>query len=279
MVASRRVLAVALGLVAVCTWAGSAQAGKIFITGHDPDFHAQGQLSGQRQLQVGLSFVTNGTYDDGIQRFLWVESRLDPPSGFRTGELGLSAIGLTLGVHYDRVNAAELAGVDFSLYSAIAVASSFGGMLTSAEINALIARQADIAAFVNAGGGVMALAECFPTSGFCTSSNVDAGTDLFGFLPVDVSSVGTTAPYQVTPFGAALGLTDADVSDCCTHNSFGLIAGLTVVDTDANGIPTTLAGDVRITDDGFQRVPAPAALGLLTLGLGSLVLLTRRRIR
>jgi hypothetical protein len=278
MATSRLLSIIGAGILVLSTSLSPAQAGNIYITGHDPDFHAQGQVSGQTQLRVGLNFVTEGTFDDGGQKFLWVESRLAPPSGFQLGELGLGTIGLTLGVNYDRANAAELAGVDFSAYSAIVVASSFGGMLTKAEINALIARKDAIKTFVNAGGGVFAMAECFPASGFCASDNVDAATALFGFLPVSVTSVATAAPYKVTAFGASLGLTDADVSDCCTHNSFGTIAGLTIVDTDNNDVPTTLAGDVRIGDDGFVPiVPAPATLVLLAIGVVAAGL-SRRRI-
>jgi hypothetical protein len=274
---SRLLTIVGAVILVLSTSLSPAQAGNIYITGHDPDFHAQGQVSGQTQLRVGLNFVTGGTFDDGGQKFLWVESRLAPPGGFRLGELGLGTIGLTLGVNYDRANAAELAAVDFSAYSAIVVASSFGGMLTKAEINALIARKDAIKTFVNAGGGMFAMSECFPTSGFCASDNVDAATALFGFLPVSVTSVDTAAPYRVTAFGTSLGLTDADVSDCCTHNSFGEIAGLTIVDTDNNGIPTTLAGNVRIGDGGFDPVPAPATLVLLAIGVVAAGL-SRRRI-
>lgn len=271
---SRLLTILGAGLLILSTSLIPAQAGPVYITGHDPDFHAQGQASGQTQLRVGLNFVTGGTFDDGGQKFLWVESRLAPPSGFRLGEAGLGTLGLLLGVNYDRANAAELAGVNFSTYSAIVVASSFGGMLTKAEINALIARKSDITDFVNAGGGMFAMSECFPTSSFCSSGNVDAATALFGFLPVDVTSVATVAPYKVTPFGASLGLTDADVSDCCTHNSFGAIAGLNIVDTDNTGVPTTLAGIVHIGPGGF--IPAPATLVLLVVGAVA-VGLSRRR--
>jgi hypothetical protein len=278
MRATRLLAIIGAGILLLSTSLSPAEAGNIYITGHDPDFHAQAQVSGQTQLRVGLDFVTGGTFDDGLQKFLWVESRLAPPGGFLLGEAGLGSIGLTLGVNYDRANAAELAAVDFSTYSAIVVASSFGGMLTKAEINALIARKEDIKTFVNAGGGVFAMSECFPTSSFCLSNNVDASTALFGFLPVSVTSVDTAAPYKVTAFGASLGLTDADVSDCCTHNSFGEIAGLTIVDTDNNGVPTTLAGNVRIADGGFvPSVPAPASLLLLAIGVVAAGL-GRRRI-
>lgn len=270
-------------LAGLCTACGvalspPASAGPVLLTGHDPDFHsAANQADGQTQLQVFLNFVTGGTYNSGTSKFLYVQSNLAPPGGFLDGKVGLTNIGLTAGTHFDAVNAAGLAAVTFSDYSAIVVASSFGGMLTDAEIDALVARSADIATFVNAGGGLAAFAECFPSSSFCDATNVDASTDLFGFVPVVVSSVGTTAPYHVTPFGASLGLTDSIVSDCCTHNSFGATGGLAIVDVDQNGIPTTLAGNVRIGSGGFEPIPEPATLALLGVGLAGLGFLRRTR--
>ena len=78
-------------------------------------------------LKAGLSFVTGGTYNLGpAHKFLWVESTIAPPAGHRTGELGLTTIGLTLGTNFDQVTAVGLATVDFSQYTAIAIASSFG---------------------------------------------------------------------------------------------------------------------------------------------------------
>jgi hypothetical protein len=272
-----------LALTLAILLAAPAWAGPIFLTGHDPDFHCQDSAGACNLLRAGLSFVTNGTYNGGVQKFLWVESFLPATAGHRVGELGLTTLGLVQGTNFDWVNAAGFAGVNLSLYSAIAIASSFGGMLTQAEINALIARSADITNFVNAGGGLLALAECFPTGGACLADTL-VGPDphLYGYLPVTVSSIPPTPPFTVTAAGAGAPffLTNGDVNDP-THNSFGLIGGLTPLDLD-NGNPqqaTTLAGNVRIGGGGFEQIPEPASLLLLGSGLAGLAAISWRRRR
>ncbi|WP_293901244.1 PEPxxWA-CTERM sorting domain-containing protein [Phenylobacterium sp.] len=258
--------------------AGAAQAGAVFLTGHDPDFHSQGQVSGQNQLNVALNFVTGGTYNDAAptKKFLWVESRDPILGGHRRGFDGLATIGVGA-ADVDWVDATQLAGVDLKDYSAIAIASSFGGMLSDAELAELKTRSSDIADFINAGGGLAAFAECYLVAGCDNAGNVTSAANLFAYLPITVVSVGTAAPYKVTPYGASLGLTNADVDDCCTHNSFSETGGLNVVDTDQNGIATTLAGVVKVGGGGFMNVPEPAAWTLMLVGFGGVGALLRRR--
>jgi hypothetical protein len=251
-----------------------AQAGPIFLTGHDPDFHTQPGLgNGGNLLATALSFVTGATYNDHLAgtKFLWVESAIAAPAGHVKGYNALDDVGALSGVDFDVVNAAGLLTATLSNYTAIGVASSFGGTLTRAELDALITRKDDIANFVNAGGGLFASSECFP----CGANLLLNGTGLFGFLPVTVTSIGANAPFTVTPYGLSLGLVNADLNDP-THNSFGLVGGLNIVDTDAAGNATTLAGNVRINGGVITPVPEPATLAMLGAGLAALAFRHRR---
>ena len=262
-------LAAALALAAT-----PSRAGEVFLTGHDPDFHAQGSPGAVNLLREGLNFVTGGTYNDNnpATKFLWVESSGAVPGGHLRGSDSLSVIGAQLGNDYDIVDAAGLATANFANYNAIAIASTFGGTLSAAELTGLVARAADIKTFINNGGGLFASAECYP----CGADLAGNAANLFAYLPVTVTSIGANAPFTVTPYGQTLGLTGADLNDP-THNSFGLVGGLNIVDTDSAGNATTLAGNVTIGDGGFVGAPEPASFALLAVALGGLARVRRRR--
>ena len=270
------------GMLAVLLLPATTFAGPIFLTGHDPDFHSQGQPDAAEFFTTALNYVMNGTLNDNVHKLLWVESKLAPNGGHVTGANSLPIIGLTAGIDYDWVDAAGFATANLANYAAIGVASTFGGMLTSAELNALIARSADIAAFVNSGNGIFASAECNANQcGGADNLTVPHGA-FYSFIPVVASSIANADPYTLTAFGNAFGFTAAGkayINECCTHNSFGLTGGLNVIDFDSAGHPTTLAGVFRIEDGELHPVPEPVTMSLFGVGLAGYAFKRARRRR
>ncbi|HEY3414453.1 MAG TPA: PEP-CTERM sorting domain-containing protein [Armatimonadota bacterium] len=245
-----------------------AFAGSIFITGHDPDFHAaigSNATGASNLLTTGVNYAKNGS----ALPLLYLHDESTPVlAGHVNSTLGLNAAGIT----YVEKNAAQFTTENLANYSAILVPSSFGGNLTQAELDAVNARSADLINYINAGGGLVALAETPNDASLAT-------TNLFGFLPflvisnpVDQSEVGNT----VTPFGASLGLTNTDINGNASHCVFTATGGMDVVDNDAAGRILSLAYRGQIGTKGV--VPEPGTLAFLLAG-GLPLLALKRRVR
>jgi len=257
----------------------AALAGAVFVSGHDADFHASegpNALGAQDVINRALDFTRQGN----SAPILVIQSDLSNLSlGDHTDSVqGLIAAGWTAssapgGKHYVIVNAADFATVDLSLYSSLFVPSDHGGTLTGNDLQALDNRSADILAYVNGGGGLLAFAE----DGFHQPASSGPQPALFGFLPFLV----TSAPHgefetgnTLTPFGMSLGLTNADINANFSHNIFTSTGGMQVVDVDAGGEFLSLATLQQITTIGV--VPEPATIALLGIGLAGLGLGRRR---
>lgn len=237
--------------------------GGIFVTGHDPDFHAaEGNMEGARNiLRRAAEYVTfkePHTYTP--LRTLLVTSIVNPnvPGGpwHRDPQLGLNAaeLGLFDVATADPVDAAppntasggaftDIATVDFRQYALIIVASDHGGWLKQAELDSLNARRAELINYVNGGGGLIALAES-------NGAGLTPGGGQFGFLPFLVSSVlrgQTEQGYTLTSAGMAMGLRPADTADPgdvdgnVSHCTFGETGGMDIIDVDAKGNTVSLA--------------------------------------
>jgi hypothetical protein len=257
-----------------------ANAGAIFITGHDPDFHAQLNVGAQNINQAAITFIMDPSFNlaasGGATKFLFVESTIPTPGGHLVGKTGITTSGYVEGVDFDHHTAATLNAAlnDLgSVYGGLVIASDFGGLLTQAELDILNSRSADIIDFLNIdNGGVYAMAE----SNF--GAGLTPGGGHFGFLPLVVSTTGlnqSEAGTTVTAFGASLGLTNADVSSNFSHNIFDADFGLGIVDVDSAGQLLSLAGRGIVDPDFGIAVPEPGTLGLLAAGL--LVLASTRR--
>ena len=266
-------------------------AASIFLTGHDPDFHASNAAGSAVDSQgavninnVAIDFILDPAFNlianGGVSKFLFVESSITPPSGHRVGKNGIIQSGYVEGVDFEHHDATTLNAALNDLgttYAGIVVASDFGGLLTQAELDILNARSTDIINFLNINnGGLYAMAE-----GNSGPTGLTPSGGWFGYLPFVASTTGlnqSETGTTVTLFGAALGLTNTDVSSNFSHNIFDDAFGLDIVDVDSAGNILTLAGrGVIDPGTGLNPVPVPAAVWLFGTALIGFVGMSRRR--
>lgn len=288
--------------IMLCAGFGEAFAGAIFITGHDSDFHAavppeydgvqddgghNNAPGAQRINQAALAFVLdprfNSFFASGIEKFLFVEANeadanleYSPLLGLQ----GLIASGFVEGTDFHQHGAGTLAdelGLLGTSYSALVVASDCGGSLRQAELDILNSHSAAIMGFINAGGGLFAMAEsnlCGPPDDPTSGITPDGGH--FGFLPFVTSSTfnadesDPAFKLRLTSYGRGLGLTPGDVQGNFAHNVFGGTWGMRVVDSflvNGTRVPLSLASRGRVSDGGV--VPEPAAMPLVMVGLAA----------
>ncbi|HXI40930.1 MAG TPA: hypothetical protein VNH18_36355 [Bryobacteraceae bacterium] len=241
--------------------------GSIFVTGHDPDFHGQDSIGlphgAAHLLQVGMDFVRNGRSG----KFLLVGglpgclTDACAPAGHFNPVQTLNELGLVTGTDFDIATAVDIPAAALDSYAFVMVESDFGGLLTADALHNLALRSADIAAYLNSGGGVFAMAESGSGSGaFATDP-----AERFGFLPTVLSSATlnqSESGFNLTAFGSTLGLDGADINGDFSHNIFTDTAGLDVVDRDSAGHIITLAGRVSAP---ATSVPEPNLSALLAI--------------
>ena len=268
-----------LGLVGVALLGASGVSaraqGGLFVTGHDPDFHSvdtgANTTGAQHIIQDALKFTTR----NNIGSILLVTDLTSPGPGYSDPRLGMTAAGFTYDVADNGAaggSVKDLHTVNFANYSAVVIASDYGGWLRQSELDILNARSNDVFTYINHGGGLVAFAESgSPGPGLLTH-------DVFGYLPFLVTSAQKTESEignTVTPFGATLGLADSDLNGNASHNVFTSTGGLNVVDYDAHHQILSLAYFGTIGTVG--AVPEPGALPTALVGAAGVSLFLRRR--
>jgi hypothetical protein len=282
----RLCLALAVGVLAVFLLApGSASAGRLWVTGHDADFHCSvGEQC--HYVRVAVEYVRGGAPNPN--RPVLVLDRLDLDfvqaldAAFGAGAVPRTVID-------PRSPEFASAPITTSRYSAILIASdtTCGGcdlneFDSTPDSDAINARSADIAAFFNAGGGVYANSGASHGDGDATS-----GADTYySFLPLPVGGTPVQGPFCLTSVGASLGLEDPlgcpdasrrrgtndDLNCCATHNSFTeppAGSALQVAERDlgadavvsADDNPETIIAEGRTSGGGIVTGPPAPVLG------------------
>ena len=272
----RRVTILTLMLTLVALGAlptASAWAGRVLVTGHDADLHCSGGTidSGQcHYVAVAVAYARGGA-PTPTRKVLAIDN----------GGLALDSSLTSLGIPHDTVDPSSPAfagtALNTNTYSAMVVASdaSCGGCdlnntpsatSQTPDSDAINARASAIAAFFNAGGGVIAFSGAEHGDGD-TSSGPDT---YYSFIPVPVGGAAVASPFTLTAAGRAIGLEDTsagigthdDINCCATHNSFtqpGAGSALQSAENDSKGLAETLIASGQIS--GGQLVggalPAP----------------------
>lgn len=168
---------------------------RYWFSGGDADALAVSNSNARDLVTLILTYVTWGTVGDSAHKFLWVESKAPPLVSHVTSATCLPLLGLTLGVDYDWMDGTEFTTANLNTYTAICVASTSAGMLTSIELNALNSRSLDIVNFTKQGGSIAMFA------GLETNS--------YSWLPVaiSVSQVANNSGFSATAIGSNFGLT------------------------------------------------------------------------
>lgn len=249
-------LPVYLIVLALFVFVGTAWAGPLVLMGIDAE---DGGPGGHGPISNYVDVVNSilGNVTNSGSNILVIgggKSPVDDPTSFWNAiDTAIPSQSVTY------VNgAAAISAQSFDGFAVLAIVSSdnqtpFGGK-TDAESNALNARAADVAAFVNAGGGLLG----FSDVGHPTPFGYLAGVGAFDFNFFDYQDISPTAD------GNAVGITDA-LDVCCWHNTFTKFPGfLNVLATEPSRGEAAAVGGATVT---VTPLPAPNTLLLLGAGL------------
>ena len=291
MIAARTASRIGLLAIAVLAFlalsATQASAGRFIATGHDVDDHcgAFGVLADAEQchyMEAATSYVRGGAPNPALAVLLLdctgqTEDALD--NAFGAGVVPRQRV-------CPSADAAAFNSLPLSpaTHSAIILGSSCeddnslnqteddpdgcdeaGGSTPDSDL--INARQAEIAAYFNAGGGIFVMSGDENGDG-----DPSTGPDVFyDFVPIGVQGVEVNPPFCLTPVGIAIGFEDQgcpdpalhngtqdDINCCATHNSFAEPAAgtaLEVAERDSANFPETLTAEGVIEGGAFVTPP------------------------
>ena len=246
--------------------AAPAYGGRLIATGHDADLHCSGSGNQCHYLKVAVDYIRAAAPDPTKPVLVLDNGALILPKAL---DMAFPPAGSLPRVVMDPSSPAFAgAPLNTATYSAILVASdaSCGGCdlnsgATPTDSMAISARASAIAAFFNAGGGILALA------GASHGGATGGDNSYYAFVPLPVGGAPVSPPFTLTPAGSALGFTDpptmSDINCCLTHNSFTVPpagSALTVAESDSKGLAETLVAEGNISGGGI--VPKAPAGGL-----------------
>lgn len=258
----------ALAVAFACLPAAPASAGRLLVTGHDPDHHCgrhdDAQVGQCHFFRVAVNYV-RGSAPDPAKPVLvldrpWDGNAATTPDSVKALDRAFGP-GAVPRVVVDPRSAFRTMSFSADEYSAILIGASKDetGDLTPQDLNelgstpdmdAINARAAAIRAFFDRGGGVFV-----SSGGRFGRTNSES---FYRFLPITIGGTGTAGPYSLTDLGRGIGFTDGtggtpdDINCCFTHLSFQLPApesALEVAEKDTKGLAETLVANVaRLSD-------------------------------
>ena len=240
---------------------GQDGGGRVFLTGHDPDFHAvSGNTTGARHMiQRAVGYVTG---DRPAPKILLVTDLRNPGPDHIDSRLGMRASGFTTFDVADygsgTAGVLDLHTVDLAAYDVVVVASDHGGWLRQDELDILNARKADIDTYLRDGGGLVAFAEG-SVAGLTTHGRFD-----FVGCPSTTLDEAESG-FRITSQGIAMGLNQTDLNGNFSHSAFPGTCGLDVLDTDLAGniislaTPGTVGGPTRVVPPSNYLLLSPLA--------------------